>query len=322
LSWLARCSASVSATYSQHIDALALLQVSKRYRKSSPLALDDVSFSIPVGARACLLGPNGAGKSTSIRLLEGAIRPTIGAVRLLGAAVDSSEYLAARRQTGIVPQGPGMYTDVTAGEYLALARDLYGRGSLSHMIDVFGLGEHLKKPLAQLSGGFQRRVVLASALLAEPELLLLDEPTVGLDPLATHEVHEFLRQAMATAGRTTLLCTHNLTEAEALCEDVIILRDGHVLVHAALADLRRRARPRLRLRARQGRAALLEALRRREIQTLADEHDDGLVALVDDPSAQAPQLLRSLLADGLDIFACEPLEVGLEDVFLDLVRGA
>ena len=242
---------------------------------------------------------------------------------MLGAAVESPQYLAARRQTGIVPQGPGMYADLTTAEYLSLARDLYGRGNISQLVEVFGLGDHLKKPLAQLSGGFQRRVVLAVALLAEPELLLLDEPTVGLDPLATHDVHEFLGQAMSSAGRTTLLCTHNLAEAEALCDDVIILRAGHVLVHAPLADLRRRSRPRLRLRASQGRNALLAALQRREIQVAAaDEHQDGVIALVDDPTAQAPQLLRSLLGDGLDIFACEPLEVGLEDVFLDLVRGA
>jgi lipooligosaccharide transport system ATP-binding protein len=236
LSWLARCSASVSATYSQHIDALALLQVSKRYRKSSPLALDDVSFSIPVGARACLLGPNGAGKSTSIRLLEGAIRPTSGAVRLLGAAVESSEYLTARRQTGIVPQGPGMYTDVTAGEYLALARDLYGRGSLSHMIEVFGLGEHLKKPLAQLSGGFQRRVVLASALLAEPELLLLDEPTVGLDPQVRQEIWALI-DALRSWGTTILMSTHYIEEAQRLCDTVLIMSHGKAVAAGAPSEL-------------------------------------------------------------------------------------
>src|SRR5215210_6612183 len=110
--------------------ALRFEHVSKRYGSAGPLALDDVSFAVARGARTCLLGPNGAGKSTSIRLLEGALRPTTGEVRLLGADVATSAYLAARRRTGIVPQAPGMYADLTVHEYLGLARDLYGRGNV------------------------------------------------------------------------------------------------------------------------------------------------------------------------------------------------
>ncbi|HET6317668.1 MAG TPA: ABC transporter ATP-binding protein, partial [Chloroflexota bacterium] len=214
--------------------ALTFEHVSKRYRPSASPALDDVSFAINEGARTCLLGPNGAGKSTSIRLLQGALRASQGRITLLGAAIDGPGYLAARQRTGIVPQNPGMYTDVTAHEYLELAHDLYGRGDIGGMVSLLDLQDHLGKPLAQLSGGFQRRIVLASALLADPDVLLLDEPTVGLDPIATHDVHTFLRTAMQKSGRTTLLCTHNLAEAEALCDEVIILRDGHVLVHAPL----------------------------------------------------------------------------------------
>src|SRR2546423_15639748 len=109
---------------------------SKRFRNGK-LALNGISFAIEQGARACLLGPNGAGKSTSIRLLEGALQPTTGRVRLLGASVGEGSYLAARQRTGIVPQGPGMYTDVTTGEYLELAHDLYGHGSVSEMLALF-----------------------------------------------------------------------------------------------------------------------------------------------------------------------------------------
>jgi ABC-2 type transport system ATP-binding protein len=296
---------------------LAFEQVSKRYRAEGPLALEDVTWSIGRGARACLLGPNGAGKSTSIRLLEGALRPTSGRVRLLGVEVDAPGYLAARRRTGIVPQGPGMYPDLTVSEVLRLAHDLYGRGNVARVVDVFGLGDQLQQRLARLSGGLQRRLVLALALLSEPEVLLLDEPTVGLDPLAAHDIHAFLRDFVRE--RTTLLCTHNLAEAEALCDEVIILRGGRVLVHAGLDELRRRARSRVRLRARQGQAALVAALRARELEASPDDQS-AVLAFVDDVPARLPDLLRGLLADGLDIFACEPLQPTLESLFLELVR--
>jgi ABC-2 type transport system ATP-binding protein len=214
-----------------------------------------------------------------------------------------------------------MYADLTTAEYLELAHDLYGRGDLKRVIEVFGLGDELSKRMAHLSGGFQRRVVLAVALVAEPDVLLLDEPTVGLDPLAAHDVHEFLRQAMRVEGRTTLLCTHNMAEAEALCDDVIILRDGHVLVDAPLADLRRRARPRVRLRAAQGQAVLLAALGRTGHAAEADDSGDGVLVAVDDAASEAPDLLRQLLLDGIDVYASEPQQVGLEALFLDLVRS-
>ncbi len=298
--------------------AIHFERVSKRYSKGA-LALDGVTLSVGAGARACLLGPNGAGKSTAIRLLQGALQPTAGRVYLLGAEVGGPQYAAARRRTGIVPQDPGMYTDLTTGEYLELARRLYGRGDVARLIDVFGLGPYRHTILAQLSGGYQRRVVLAAALLGEPDLLLLDEPTLGLDPVAAHDVHAFLRQAME--GRTTLLCTHNLAEAEALCDEVIILRDGKVLVHAPLAELRQQARAQVRLAARQGAASLLAALRAQGHDARQDEMDGTVLVALDDPPAQAPDLLRRLLAAGLDIYRCEPVRATLEDRFLELVRG-
>jgi ABC-2 type transport system ATP-binding protein len=299
--------------------ALRFLHVSKSYRRGAPPALDDVSFAISEGSRTCLLGPNGAGKSTSIRLLEGAIRPTRGEVELLGAAIDGPGYLAARRRTGIVPQSPGLYGDLTTAEYLQLARDVYGRGKVEDVVEIFRLSDELPKRMAQLSGGFQRRVVLAAALLGEPDLLLLDEPTVGLDPLAAHDVHAYLRQAMARERRTTLLCTHNLAEAEALCDEVIILRDGKVLIHEPLSSLKARAHAGLRLEAAQGPAALLDALGRRGYLTSPDGNGTVTVIL-DQPRAHAPGLLRALLDDGLDVYRCEPLSASLEQLFLDLVR--
>lgn len=295
--------------------AIAFAATTKRYRNGT-VALHEASWSIPVGARACLLGPNGSGKTTSIRLIEGALAPTAGTVSLLGRPVNADGYAEARRRCGIVPQQAGMYADLTTFEYLELARRLYGRGDVTATFDAFGLAGERDKRLAQLSGGFQRRVLVAAALLAEPEVLLLDEPTVGLDPVAAHEIHETLRSVMA--GRTTLLCTHNLAEAEALCDDVVILRRGEVLLHQPLATLREQQRPRTRLAARQGLDELAARLRARG---LTPALDDGAVTVPIDARRDAPALLRALLADGIDVYECTPLEATLEEMFLEAVTA-
>jgi ABC-2 type transport system ATP-binding protein len=296
--------------------ALAFEEVTRRFgRRNGVTALDNVSWSVDIGARACLLGPNGAGKSTSIRLLQGAIRPTAGRVSLLGAVVVSPGYLDARRLTGIVPQGPGMYPDVTAAEFLQLAQRLYGGENMARVVEVFGLGDQLGKVLTQLSGGYQRRLVLASALLGEPELLLLDEPTVGLDPVSMRDVHAFLRRIMP--GRTVLLCTHNLAEAEALCESAIILRQGRVVLHERISDLRQRVPSVLSLRAAQGPERLLAALK--ELGSPGRQDEESVLVPVPEPTTQAPELLRRLLALGVDVYECRVVTPSLEQLFLDIV---
>ncbi len=295
--------------------AIAFEGASKRYRNGT-VALREVSWSIPTGARACLLGPNGSGKTTSIRLLEGALAPTTGYVSLLGHEANTPGYADARRRCGVVPQQAGMYGDLTTSEYLELVRRLYGRGNVDEALARFGLEGERDKRLAQLSGGFQRRLVVAAALLAEPELLLLDEPTVGLDPVAAREIHETLGTVMA--GRTTLLCTHNLAEAEALCDDVIILRGGEVLLHEPLARLRERQRPRTRLVARQPNADLVRRVRARGLEAAIE---DGAVLVPIDARADAPALLRALLADGIDVYECTPISATLEELFLAAVRA-
>lgn len=293
--------------------AIAFHSVTKRFRNGK-VALTEATWSVEEGARACLLGPNGAGKSTSIRLLQGALRPTTGSVELLGAPVGCEEYDAARLRTGIVPQGPGMYPDLTAAEYLSFAASLYGARP-EGAVETFGLEDHLGTRMAQLSGGFQRRIVLAAALVGEPDILLLDEPTVGLDPVAGRDVHEYLRSAMS--GRTALLCTHNLAEAEALCDEVVILREGRVIVQGRLESLRRRAKPRLRLAAHQGPQALLASL---DGAGSAEVEGDSVLLELADPEGEAPHLLRRLLDAGLDVYQCTPVRPTLEELFLEAVR--
>ncbi|MBI2955137.1 MAG: ABC transporter ATP-binding protein [Chloroflexi bacterium] len=168
---------------------LELRHVTKVYR-SNVRALRDVTLCIRPGERVCLLGPNGAGKTTIIRLLTGALQPTTGEVLLFGEPTFGTRFLNSKRRAGVVPQGPGMYEDFTTADYFELVRRIYGRGDVGSVAEAFGLAKYLDRRLAQLSGGLQRRVVLAAALLAGPDLLLLDEPTVGYDPIAARETHD------------------------------------------------------------------------------------------------------------------------------------
>jgi ABC-2 type transport system ATP-binding protein len=216
-----------------------------------------------------------------------------------------------------VPQGPGFYEEVTAGEYLELARRVYERGDIASTAALFDLGPHLSKPMAALSAGFQRRLLLAAALLSEPEVLLLDEPTVGLDPMAAREVREHLRNAMAK--RTVLFSTHNLAEAEALCDSVIVLRAGRVLLHEPIAAVRQRFPRHALLAAHQGPAALLTALYKDGLEARAvDSHVEVNLA---QPQVALPDLLRRLLAEGLDIYEARTIEPSLEDIFVTIVQN-
>jgi ABC-2 type transport system ATP-binding protein len=281
-------------------DAFAPLEVvhlGKVYR-GGVVALRDATFRIRAGERACLLGPNGAGKTTLIRLLTGGLRPSAGAARLFGKEVGAPGFLEAKRRVGIVPQLPGMYRDLRCREYLDLGRALYGRGSPDEVIAAFGLQDFADRPMASLSSGQQRRLCLAAAVMPGPELLLLDEPTAGLDPVATREVHTWLRQTMR--GRTVLLCTHNLDEAESLCESVVILRAGEVLLYDSIQALRARVTPTVTLAALQGAERLAVALTERGHSPRVE---DGEVRLaLADPRTEIPPLLRELLAAGLDVY--------------------
>jgi ABC-2 type transport system ATP-binding protein len=227
----------------------------------------------------------------------------------------------AKRRLGVVPQNPGLYRDLTVSEYLSLVQRLYGRGSPEGTIEAYGLADYRHRPLATLSGGYARRLLVAAAVLSEPELLLLDEPTVGLDPLAADDVRGLI--GAAAEGRTVLMSTHNMYEAEALCDSVIILRDGRVLVHERIERLRRQTRPRVYIAAtgpveRLGLA--LGDLRipwEREAGTV---EEPGVWADIADPEASMPDLLRALLSSGVDVYECRLAPPTLHDLFVRAVR--
>lgn len=279
-------------------------------------AVDGIVFTLREGERCCLLGPNGAGKTTSIRLITGALTPTRGHAFVYGSASEDDTFLAQKRRVGIVPQQPGMYPEMTVSAYLEFVRELYGSPESADSVTAqLGLSEVLDRPTSELSGGMQRRLALAAALLPRPELLVLDEPSAGLDPIAARQMIECVREA--SRGRTTLLCTHNLAEAEALCETVVILRAGKVVTHASIAELKKTIRPRIALQTSGNRDDLIAALRRHGCEL--EDSEDEVRVLANDLEADVPRILRAMLDDSVPILECRVVRATLEEIFFRVV---
>jgi ABC-2 type transport system ATP-binding protein len=284
-------------------------------------ALRGLDFELPVGSRCALLGPNGAGKTTTIRLITGALAPTKGHAFVFGASAEDDAFLAQKRRVGVVPQQPGMYAELTVRQYLQLVRDLYDCDHDWELVRRVLDDDVLDRPMAALSGGMQRRLALAAALLPKPELLVLDEPSAGLDPVAARQMHAAVRDA--SVGRTTLLCTHDLHEAEQLCDRVIILRKGKAALVGSIAELSRSIVPRVSIVARDP-ATLRTELTKRSV-VLHDDPAHGADSVtfeLADPEEALPVLLGELLAAGVAVLGCGIVRPTLEDIFFRVVEDA
>ncbi|MDP7078826.1 MAG: ABC transporter ATP-binding protein [Candidatus Undinarchaeales archaeon] len=204
-------------------------------------ALRGVSLSVEKGEVVGLLGPNGAGKTTLIKILTGLILPTSGAAFVDGIDV-TDEPIRVKERIGYLPEVTAMYGAMTAGEFLRFMGGFYPidvEARLDMLSERFRLEELMDSRISILSKGMARRVALARAVINDPHILFLDEPTTGLDPLTRATMHELVVD-LQSEGKTILLCTHDLTEADKLCDRVAIIDDGRVLVTGAPGELKRR----------------------------------------------------------------------------------
>jgi ABC-2 type transport system ATP-binding protein len=211
-------------------DAVVVAGVSCTFGKRR--ALDGLSLRVPAGRFAGIVGPNGAGKTTLLDVVCGLLPPDAGSVTVLGLDVARAPRAVARK-LGVVPQETALYEDVSARENLRFAAALYGvaraEARVDELLALVGLEARAGDRVSLLSGGMRRRLCIARALVHEPELLVLDEPTVGVDVEARHQIWSHIR-ALRAQGRTVLLSTNYLDEAEALCDRVAMLRDGRLVV--------------------------------------------------------------------------------------------
>ena len=218
------------------MNAIDIQSISKRY--GDTLAVDRLSLAVPQGGLFALLGVNGAGKSTLIRMLCGLAKPTSGDALLLGKSV-TREPAAARALVGVSPQETAVAPNLTVRENLELMAGAYGlrdaRRRAEDIIAAFRLGEVEKKPARTLSGGWQRRLSIAMALVSEPKILFLDEPTLGLDVIARRELWAHIRRVRENA--TVVLTTHYLEEAESLADRVGVMAHGRLVAEGTPAEL-------------------------------------------------------------------------------------
>lgn len=211
--------------------ALSISHLRKTY-KGGTTAVDDISFEIARGDFFGFLGPNGAGKSTTIHCITGIATITSGTIEVFGVDV-VKRYRESRRLIGLSAQEFNVYTFATCGDILDWAAAYFGmpkkerRQRIAMLMERFGLAEHAKKEFRQLSGGLKRRLVLARALVHDPELLILDEPTAGVDVELRHELWSFLEE-QNQAGKTILLTSHYLEEVEHLCKNIAIISGGKI----------------------------------------------------------------------------------------------
>jgi ABC-2 type transport system ATP-binding protein/sodium transport system ATP-binding protein len=206
------------------------------------VAVDDLSFSVAAGEVYGLLGPNGAGKTTTLRMLLGLLRPSSGWATIEGySSLDEPDEV--KRRVGLVSASAGLYPNLSVREQLLFFADLYGvspvaaRGELGRLADLLGLTELLSRRCATLSTGQKQRVNLARALIHQPPVLLLDEPTLGLDVLGSQVVVEFVAH-LRNQGKAVILTTHRLDEAERLCDRFGLLHRGRLVCTGTLPELR------------------------------------------------------------------------------------
>ena len=210
----------------------------KRYGERA--ALGGVSFTLDAGQRVALLGPNGAGKSTAMRCLLGLQRPTAGHARILGHEAGSAGFREATRKAGVIIEAPPLYKNVSALVNLEIRVASMGLSindaQVREILHRVGLADRVDDKVGSFSLGMRQRVGIALALVGDPSIVVLDEPTNGLDPEGAVEVRNLVRE-LPQRGATTLLCTHRLAEIEATCDYVVLLQAGKLITQGSLEDV-------------------------------------------------------------------------------------
>lgn len=285
-------------------------------------AVHNLSFDAQQGEVVGFLGPNGAGKTTTMRILTGYMPPTDGEAIVAGYDV-VEESLEVRKRVGYLPETVPLYTEMAVFDYLKFMGELRHipnvDGRVDEVLDMVGMIERATGYIGNLSKGMRQRVGLAQALLHRPEVLILDEPTIGLDPSQVVEVRELIREI--GKERTVLLSTHLLHEAQNLCDRVLIINKGKIVAEDTTENLQARliGAERVIVRVRGEADELADAIKQvRGVRGVETKSDGAVEFEFASGKDLRPEVARQVIKSGYDLLELRPLGMSLEEIFLEL----
>jgi len=311
------------------VPVIQISSLSRRFGEKN--AVDHLTLEVQAGEIFGFLGHNGAGKTTTVRLLNGVLEPTSGQAYVLGLD-PQTEGPAVRAQTGVLTETPSLDERLTARDNLSIYADLYNvpladlTGRVNSLLTEFELADRADEKVGGYSKGMKQRLALARALLHRPEVLFLDEPTAALDPVATRHVHTLVENLARREGCTVFLCTHNLVEAQKLCDRVAVMEHGRLVAMGTPADLTRQYVKRLDVDLEVDPIQMDLAL-----QTLHEfpqlvisppRREKELLSMTLYGRESIPELLSILVQKGLRVYRLAPQEANLEEVYFALNGGA
>ena len=284
------------------------------------LRVAHLNLDVPEGSVYGFLGPNGAGKSTTLKMILGLVRPTAGSIQVLGKEMDAKNRLAVLRQVGSLIESPSYYGHLTGEENLRIVQTLRGapEKNIREVLQIVRLDGQRGKKVAHYSLGMKQRLGLAAALLGYPKLLILDEPTNGLDPAGIQEMRELICSLPERFGMTVVVSSHLLSEIDQMADHVAIIREGELVFQDTLETLHGRSRHHLALRTTNNavaRAILQE-------KSVPCQEEEGYLILPILSDELAGQLTRLLGARNLGVIRLEERQKSLEDIFLELTGKA
>jgi ABC-2 type transport system ATP-binding protein len=296
--------------------------LSRRFGETN--AVDQLTLDVQAGEIFGFLGHNGAGKTTTVRLLNGVLESTSGEARVLGLD-PQAEGPALRARTGVLTETPSLDERLTAYDNLSIYADLYNVprvevvGRVNSLLAEFELADHADEKVGGYSKGMKQRLALARALLHKPEVLFLDEPTSSLDPVAARHVNELVENLARREGCTVFLCTHNLVEAQKLCDRVAVMEHGRLVALGTPSDLTRQYVKRLDVDLEVDPAQIESALQLlQEVPQLvigSPKQEKDILTLTLSGREAIPELLSILVQKGLHVYRLAPQEANLEEVY-------
>jgi len=281
--------------------------------KQTVKAVKHVEFNVEAGQVFGFLGPNGAGKSTTIRMILNLIRPTKGEVRVYGQAVTTAREVLQSR-VGALVDGARFYPFLTGRsnlEVVAKAGGIYDKQRIDDLLEQVGMSDRADRPMKDYSTGMKQRIGIAATLLGDPDLIILDEPTNGLDPKGIREMRQFIRELVDVHGKTVFLSGHLLNEVEQICDNVAIVNHGEMVQQGAVADL---LSGQVALRIETDKPQVAQQILCEHWQTQPDDQPDWLSVQAN--RDDTPHILKRLISADVSVFQVVTQRRTLEDYFL------